>query len=449
MRNRILIVIITLISTIGVKAQGIYEANLNTTNSIVRVWHEREVIIYNEETPGVGGFLYYAVGTPTAKHIDLPDGISVKDFRIFSNELYFCGEIKDPSILNGRAGVVGKFLISNTFNGIGIINYGIMTYWFDPYGYQMVVESLNRLELFPESGTIVMAMTGDTYLYNDPTQNRSTVVSAKFSSLANLWEVYALMDKHSTAKYTDIAVLQSSVIAVGTRFNGTGLLAKKFDKVNGFPNYPVTPNLCDSIICNNHNPIGKALITQTAADMAAVAQLDNTSSTMVHSLDFSGISAVPTSLTRITASPLIPYASPWDLQEIRYSSQTDNICVLEYGKLPGSSAFETLLWTFPYSTWISNYVQVQPFTIVTQASADVNIDNRPVTVGCVNGVGKLDLHSYIPGPIPFPYPLFDPDACTENDEIKYIKEDPAVRQVFIDDYPFLQYQLNENLYQPL
>ena len=52
---RLFFFVITLLATTTTWTQGIYEANLTTKNSIVRVWQEHNVIIYNEKTSGIGG----------------------------------------------------------------------------------------------------------------------------------------------------------------------------------------------------------------------------------------------------------------------------------------------------------------------------------------------------------------------------------------------------------
>lgn len=78
MKKRLLFLIITFLATTTTWTQGLYEANLTTKSSIVRVWHDNKVIIYNEETPGSGCFILYAIGASTAKRIDLPDGSNTR-----------------------------------------------------------------------------------------------------------------------------------------------------------------------------------------------------------------------------------------------------------------------------------------------------------------------------------------------------------------------------------
>ena len=426
------------VMTVPAAAQGIYEATVATENSIVRVWQERDVVIYNEESTGVGSFLLYTVGTGTAQHIDLPEDISVRDFEIMDEEVWFCGEKKDNLYPGGHAGVVGTFNIPNTFGGATPINYAVMNAPIGYDGYWVNVESLERMDQFTSSNRSVMVMTGKSHVDLDPIKKRSTVVSA--AQLVSGWVTCALLDKDSTAIFTDIAALDNVVTAVGTSVDGTGLLAKSFYKGIDPPNMPITPNYGDSIACSS--PIGKALITHLSDDEAAVVQLDERGYTLLHMLDFATGSAVPTNLTRITDDPNHPYDPEWDLKEIRYSPLTDNISVLEYGVLPGGSPFETLLWTFPRTYWWP-LAPVYTMSIVTQESMDVDIDNYPITVGKVLGSGKLDVQSHVantifpgqttPGETP-PDPLMEPDACTDYEEINYIKKEPSVPQVLINNY---------------
>lgn len=422
-------------------AQGIYEATVATENSIVRVWQERDVVIYNEESPGKGKFLLYTIGTTSALQIDLPINISVKDFEILGDSLWFCGDSTDTALLGGKCGVVGLFNIPNTFTGTDGINYTVLNNWI---GYSLV-RNLNRLDLFPYALDTMMAMTGDSFIDNDSTKKRSTVVSARLPSSSS-WQICALLDRDSTMIFTDIATLDSKVVAVGTSVDGTGLITKSFYQTILFPKNPTTPNYGDSIALIS--PMGKALITHLSDDEAAVVQLDENAYTLLHMLDFATGSAVPTNLTRITDDPYYPFDSEWDLKEIRYSPLTDNISVLEYGIVPpGGNPFETMLWTFPRWVW-DPAVPVQTLDIVRQESMDVDIDDRPVTVGKVVSSRMLDVQSYHPAsnmtvpnphdPIPIdppigPDPLIEPDACTNYNEVGYIEKVPTVFQIPVND----------------
>ena len=270
------------------------------------------------------------------------------------------------------------------------------------------------------------------------------MVSAVFYPGVPIWDVRALNDKDSTAIFTDIAALDNVVTAVGTSVDGTGLIAKSFYKSISFPNSPTTPNYGDSIACDV--PIGKALITHLDNDEAAVTQVNIKASTMLYMLDFSTGSAVPTAMTRITANPGYPYGSPWYLNEIRYSTVTDNISVLEYGTRPNIATFETLLWTFPRSSWWT-LAPVYPMNTVTQTSMDVDIDNFPVTVGEVIGNGTLDIHSYTPGPVIIVDPLMEPDACAKYAEIPLHLESATVHPIPVNDHSPLG-NFSNNVHQP-
>ena len=426
-------------------AQGIYEAIVATENSIVRVWQERDVVIYNEESPGKGKFLLYTIGTTSALQIDLPINISVKDFEILGDSLWFCGDSTGTALLGGKCGVVGLFNIPNTFAGVDIINYTVLDTFFHNNGYISVL-SLNRLDLFPYALDTMMAMTGGSFIDNDSTKKRSTVVSARLQS-SGFWQICALIDRDSTIIFTDIAAFGNKVIAVGTSVDGTGLITKSFYQSVYFPRSPIISNYGDSIALLS--PIGKALISHLNDNEAAIVQLDENAYTLLHMLDFSTGSAVPSMPTRITDDPNYPYDPEWDLKEIRYNTQTDNISVLEYGIVPpGGNPFETMLWTFPRWVW-DPAVPVQTLDIVRQESMDVDIDDRPVTVGKVVNSGMLDVQSYHPAsnmtvpnphdPTPLeppivPDPLMEPDACTGYDEVGYIEKEPIVFQILVNDH---------------
>lgn len=236
-----------------VSAQGIFESNVSTANSIVRVWHEGEdsVLIYNEETPGKGTFLLYTVGDATAQKIDMPNKISVKDFEIYDDDVWFCGEKHDAAYPGGRVGVVGTFHIPSAFDGSGNINYTVLNTPIGGAGYDLYVRGLDRLDLFEHGQYIVLAMTGDNFIHDDLAQTRYTVVSAVFNQSASTWHIDALFNKDSTAVFTDIAALDTIVTAVGTY--GNTQITKSFRKGIFFTSAPTTPNQCEYTSPMNKN----------------------------------------------------------------------------------------------------------------------------------------------------------------------------------------------------
>ena len=437
MKKKLSLFIAALCIMSAVWSQGIFEANLHTVNSIVRVWQEneseREVIIYNEETPWRGGFLLYTVGSATAQHIDLPAGISVKDFEIMGDEVWFCG-VKDITLpTGGPAGVVGTFTIPPAFGGSGAVTYCSLNATMGDSYYGVFVTGLSQLDLFQYGSMVVMAMVGDAYIYDEPAKTRSTVVSAYFTpGTPSSCFACALLEKDSTVVFTDIAAMDNVVTAVGTDMNGNKLKAKTFYHNYDFPSMPVIYASIDSICLLN--PVGTALITHLGEDRTAVSQYDKMAYTMLHMLDFSTGTAVVTDPTRITVAPPAAYGMPWDMRELRYSSATDNINVLEYGMRPGGSIFETLLWTFPRTVWVPPLAPVKSMNVVTQASMDVDIDGYPVTVGEVSVNGRLDIQSYTPLSLPSQTTgsevkqeqFIEPDNCMDYEDVDYLQKDPTV-----------------------
>ena len=427
-----------------VSAQGIFESNVSTANSIVRVWQDEEVLIYNQDGLTKGSFLLYDIGASSAKQIDLPNGILVKDFEILYGDVFFCGVMPNSITIGGNIGVVGNFNITNTFNGTGDINYAPLSWYFDYPNYNMIVESLNRLDLFIDSGRIVMAMTGNSYLYGDSTEKRTTVVSAYLvpsTTPPSIWRAYALMDKKGSAIYTDIAVLDDMVSVVGTSINGTGLLTKTFHKRSNLPYQPIIQYQADSIVFQN--PRGKPLITHTHYNEAAITDLDLKAFTTLHLIDFSTGASVPSAPTRATPMPGYTYNSTWGMHEIRYNYATDNISILEYGILPGSSIFETLLWTFHHATGIITWAYVEPINTEKLVSMDVDVNSRPVSVGEDVLNNALDIRSHIFWTNAAPYLNPEPDNCNKQTQTSQWEEFPMIHQILVDEFPFQHLFVNE------
>lgn len=133
MKNKKLLIAALLalvVAPLSASAQGTVEVQSNSLNSIVRVWRDKESIVYNQRPGSTGQFLWWVQGASQAQAFDLPnDKIEVLDFEIIDDEAWFCGVYRDPTVLPmDSAGIVGKFNLADVFlTGGGTVSYTVMS----------------------------------------------------------------------------------------------------------------------------------------------------------------------------------------------------------------------------------------------------------------------------------------------------------------------------------
>ncbi len=92
-------------------AQGTAETSIPSANSIVRLWHEDEMIIYNHDPSGKGLFILWTNGSISGQSFDLPySDAEVLDFEIIEDTVIFCGVYSNSAFPGaGTCGFVGRF----------------------------------------------------------------------------------------------------------------------------------------------------------------------------------------------------------------------------------------------------------------------------------------------------------------------------------------------------
>lgn len=417
-------------------AQGTYEIPVGSHNSVVRVYGDDQMIVYNRKTGGVGQFLSVKYGQTSVKVFDLPDtAMDVMDFEIMGDTVWFCGVYKDAAMTGGTAGVVGMFDIAGAFAGIERVHYIILTNWitfnFLNPEEALYVRNLSRLDVFrdPEMGTVA-AMIGDVYLYQSALLQRVAALSAFVFPSSNNWQVVSSFPKDGRMVLTDIACLDDMIVTVGHGLSNTHCITKTYHRSNGFPMFPFNVYMYDSIYCANADPEGIVLATHVEGNVVGLTQLDKEPGTLLHVLEFSNTTGHPMMYTpsRQTFSAGCDIVScPWKLEELRYSRTNNTLHVLERGVLPGDPTFGTLLWKFPLVYNGETTAEVQQMTDLTQTSMDVDVNNHPVMSGSVDASGLLDMQTFVPGGIFHALDGttqygdetgYEYDKCTNNTEVE-------------------------------
>ena len=438
------------VAPLSASAQGTVEVQSNSLNSIVRVWRDKESIVYNQRPGSTGQFLWWVQGASQAQAFDLPnDKIEVLDFEIIDDEAWFCGVYRDPTVLPmDSAGIVGKFNLADVFlTGGGTVSYTVMSLWIPSLGgtsdEEMYVRRLTRIDVFGdvEMGNTA-ALLGDVYLYHSAMYERVAVLSA-YIDPTSTWIVHSTFPKDGRMVFTDIAVLDDMVVATGHGLSDTHPITKAYHKVSNFPCNPYNLYSFDSIYCSGYHPTGAVLTAHTKGNVMALAQFDKEPGTFLHVLEFSSTTGLPQLFTdsRITDYPGCDLSNcKWRLNELRYDVTTDLIHILERGLLPGDVSDESLQLSFPqvYSGEIA--ADAQKMTGLTQVSLDVDIDSHPITSGIIDASGMLDMHTFSPGGtfIPSVVPSgpqtgVDFDMCTYNTDIAITPLRPDINTEGADD----------------
>lgn len=294
-------------------------------NSIVRSVNEEYNLIYTETSTSQGWFILHHNGATMAQMFFLPNGIRVRDVRIHQGKTaYFCGT-------SGSHGVVGYFHILPVFAGTSTINYTIC---FEPLPPDVTMRpsDLKRLDLFEQDGKVIMAMVGDSYVNLGLPIGSTTVTSAWYDTS---WHMCSFLNKGDYIRFTDIACLDHTIVAIGTNTNGEGCLLKAYRPIPMFPSAPLTYYSLFSI--DFMSPVGDVLAVHTVDDSLAVAHFDNEIGvrTVMHKIEINPTSGIPSSPIDTWLSDTvtsIPYGSGWKMIEIVKEEQ--NVWLLQNADFP-------------------------------------------------------------------------------------------------------------------
>ena len=337
------------------------------SNSIVRIVKGDSVLVYTEVSPTEAYFLLYVDGDASAQAFQLLPGynVQVRDVRIHNGEtVCFCGSMKAGLFPEVRA-VVGQFNLNDVFYGTGSVHWGIAQ-WITTYS--LLVSDLTRLDLYEYSGTVCMAMTGNTVYDMGLPLPGTTVASAWYDGAT--WHMYAHTNRYLKMKFTDVACLEKTILAVGTTEEDTGCLVKPFYKFPDFPNHPINIDVVTGL--SYGHPVGKVLVDSVAHDSVVIAHFDNSSGAGVvfHLLDDGAFPAVPVKTWLAPPTSTATYGSAQRLHELNsyrgtayllhaneypttnYPAPSDWLLELDYSNYPPSSGYSVYT---PLKMWRPRY----------------------------------------------------------------------------------------------
>lgn len=351
--KKIFLIFITSLLSLSARSQ-VFEYNLSARiNSIVRTVDDTCILTYTQESSSVSYFVFRNNSTNTTLAFQCPAWMTVRDFRVIDGRTaYFCGT-------TGSLAIIGMFHIRQVFHSGGAYYIYIVLGSFGDFTY---LNDLNRLKLFNYGGTTVMAMVGQGQFIPLSNQPKSVLVSAYFDGTN--WNISCDGRKPDEYRYTDIACLDSIIVAVGTDTNDAGCYIKTYHRTLNFLANACTPSYGYQILYGN--PVGKVLITDYSENEAVVTHYDLSGASVLHRVPFLSTGSMYTSTvnTWITTPPSsYSYSSNWDMLEL--ATTTDGFTYsLQYTDYPVYSGGSPKYWL------VRNNYNTAPVSTIAAATND-------------------------------------------------------------------------------
>lgn len=400
-------------------AQNVYEIpNLAAKDAIVRCVNNKLTLLYRESKTGQNSFVIYDGSTNVAVH-HLPVGLSVRDIVIYNETAYFCGD-------QGGSGVVGYFdVIQAHASGTATIEYAVTAPILPSPSNTLSLDAktFSRLDVFTVGSQVYFAAVGETIIdyYHYPS---TTILCAHHPAGTPTWYFYYYYNKDAFIRYTDIAVLDNVIAAVGTDSTGTGCYVNTFLKTVNFPANVLITDIVQKIDIGT--PLtGEPLATALPGNRMAVAQFSqNSVSTFLHRLQVSAAGAVTAyDYTSLTPSSALPHSGhPWSLLDLAYNAPYDSIYLLQHANLPGYAGFDYWMFTFPVNV-VLHSVSGTLLHEGNEQSLDLNLLNRPVTAG-ISPYSNLNFYIFV---------LPGTRYCWETIPFAVNDKTPTISYVDVDD----------------
>jgi len=343
MKYSTLILSLLVLFTSGVSGQVMEYSVGSVQNSIVRTVDHRSVLIYTQESTTSAYFVLHNEATGTALSFPFNVGV-VHDMRITDGRVYFCGE-------SYGHGLVGTFNIQQVFFSGGNVFWHQLSSYF---GDMTHVVSLDRLDLFSDSGRVCMAMVGGAWFDPLTPTPKNVLVSACFSGTN--WNINCDMTKPYFMKFTDIACLDDIIVAVGTDTNDAGCYLKTYHPRMDFPGNTCTPLYGYEI--SFMNPQGKVLVTKYADNTASIAHFDASRATVMHKVSFSSGGTIPIGNVETWITNTSSFFTGGEMIELA-TSINGNTYLLQDTDYPVSGIVLSLPWLVKYSHSIAPTSSVQ------------------------------------------------------------------------------------------
>ena len=333
--------------------------------SIVRYWQGSISIVYTHNIDNNNWFLLVDTTVPHVRRIEVPNNVTVNDFRILHDTVFVCGHHVDGS--GTQRGLLAYFAIQDFYNGSGAYNWGvtIQTPMPDCYsgGCYNQISDITRLAVYDSNGRTKIAFIAPNYIVAETTY-RVGVGSAVYRPS---WEVVFIYNKYGIEEYTDIITTQNYVVAVA-RTNDSARLALRIYPKNDFILMTSFGGGMASAYFY-HNKFGQGLADLEVDENVMATALDGDEFAVayhytkspkdgiaVKTFDISG--GLATLLHGLNAPVVRQPGSKWKMRDVCYSPSLQQMLVLNDfdGGTVGSQT--SIVYKFPLSalaTGVTSY----------------------------------------------------------------------------------------------
>ena len=408
--------------------------------TIVRYWQDNISIVYT--CRGEAGNKYFMLVdemSPTVRRIAVPDHISVNDFRIFHDTVFFGGHYFHMDGV--KNGLLACFAIQDFYNGSGTCNWMYMTLSQMPDCYVgdytnpafNHVCDVMRLAVYEdiEMGTKI-AYIAKNYIVGETTLRVGIGEAEYFGGTS--WYSRIIYNKYAIEEYTDIITTQNYVVALA-RTNDSARLAMRIFPKSSF--IAMAPNPYWPLLWYYYNDkIGQGLAdlevdenvmaTALGGDEFAVAYHYTNSPKEGLAVKTFNISSIgrATLLQGLIMPAVRQPGSTWKMRDVGYVPSLQRLVVLNDfdGGTVGSLA--SIIYQFSLPSLVSGTYYGRYLVGYSLHAMDsyLGVSDGIVASGCVAGAGVLS--HYVEG-------LTFPASCGLQDAINSSQTTTTLYETFM------------------
>lgn len=208
-------------------------------NAVARQYTPDQSIYYCDDGEN-HYFVLYDINNPTTAIVsNFPSQYFIKDFEVFEDTVFFCGIYPQPST---PYGFVGQISVQDLFYLNNPYNIGTLLFLnIEPCPPTPYLATFDRMDVFRDGEFVHLAIVGElehSVVYGGSL--RRSAFDIWFDGTN--WVGQALYDKDDLYKPCDITCTKDYVVVSAYDNNKNYSVLLVFDKISGFPSYPIAYN---------------------------------------------------------------------------------------------------------------------------------------------------------------------------------------------------------------
>lgn len=334
--------------------------------AIVRYWKNDVSIVYtcNNSTKDKY-FMLVDKTLPVVRRIAVPQNITVNDFRIYDQTVYFGGHHVDGAGM--QRGLLACFDINDFSVGSGNYHWMVTLQTPMPDCYcgccQNQIYDITRIAVFDTvPGNLEIAYIGKNYITGETTM-RVGIGCASYNSGIGSWSNSIIYNKHAKEEYSDIIATQNYVVAVARHNVFAQLVMRVFPKTDFIFHVWGSGGSCPAVYWSYYpNTNGQKFTDLTVDESVMATALDGDNFAVAYHYIASSNDGLAVKTFGIAGSVAslqqglnvsVPHRSNWKMRDIRYSPQRNQLLVLNDfdGGTLGSQ--ESVVYQFPVSSLVT------------------------------------------------------------------------------------------------